>query len=178
MHIFLISSFLVALAPVALLGVSTHTTESERFLYLPSVFLCCWVVMLVVGIQRSVQRIIAGGGIALLCFCGYTNAVRPFHLASQWNRSAVSAMASIQPAAKVIVAENLPQHYKGGYMFRLGFPDAMHWLANDHGKDTIIVKSTMIVDEAKPLKVVNNVLPQSKVDTIHLRWSQDSLYIY
>ena len=40
----LVISFIASLLPVITLGISTHSRESERFLYLPSVFLCFWII--------------------------------------------------------------------------------------------------------------------------------------
>jgi len=121
---------LVVACGVALVsGVSTHTSESDRFLYFPSYFLCAGVAFLLAGIRGRYTAIVVAG--VLLCyeivFLEVNN--RNWVKASGITREVVKAVeismdGRRDPVSKVFIA-NLPDEWNGAYIFRLGLPDAL-----------------------------------------------------
>ncbi len=171
----LIISFLLALLPVALLGVSTHTSESERFLYWPAVFLCLLLALALASIAKPVLRnsllflYVLGG------LWGFHQSSKVYHLASHWNRTCIEALQQHPGIYSSIVAENLPQHYKGGFMFRLGFGDAVKWLAPKTLADTIIVQSTQEIVEPKPLRYLHPTNTMERQAPLQIIWTDNTL---
>ena len=173
----LIISFLLALLPVALLGVSTHTSESERFLYWPAVFLCLLLALVLAGIAKPVLRYSILFFYVLGGLWGFHQSSKVYHLASQWNRTSVEALQQHPGIYTSIVAENLPQHYKGGFMFRLGFEDAVKWLAPKTQADTIVVLSTQELVEPKPLRYLHPTNTMGRQAPLRIIWTDNTLQL-
>jgi hypothetical protein len=119
-------------------GVSTRTSESDRLLYFPSVFLCGILAFLPVTLVKgrfAQTGVVAGVLIYMLIFLeeGNRNWVR----ASDMTR-AVLKVARGEPKGKRLLIVNLPDELRGAYIFRLGFPEAME-LIGRNDKNTLII---------------------------------------
>jgi hypothetical protein len=113
-----------------LVSVSTRTTESDRLLYFPSVFLCC---LLGCGLVRLVRRrvwrwLLAVTGFVYMVFF-LEKANRNWTAASEITRDIVRAVA--EPVRGKIYLINLPDEKDGAYIFRLGFPQALLMAGKD-----------------------------------------------
>jgi len=133
------AGYLLSLLPVITLGIDTHDTESERYLYLPSVFLCTWIVYVLV--RFSLRRAYVMGIFLLLLgynfFFTFSNC-RDYRVASSMAAvvyQQVGAKAAKNGSTRLI---HLPYQFKGVPMFRLGFKEGLYWLGQtDTGKITV-----------------------------------------
>jgi hypothetical protein len=116
---------LITLVIPVLFGVSTKTSESDRFLHFPSFFLCCGIsFVLLTLISGFREQLLA----ALLIFSYFI-----FFLEKN-NQNWLKASDSVKNILQTIQANkghqkvfiiNLPDEYFGAYIFRLGLKDAM-----------------------------------------------------
>ncbi|MDE3248371.1 MAG: hypothetical protein KGO82_06930 [Bacteroidota bacterium] len=111
--------FLSLVVPWAF-GVSTRTSEGDRLLYFPSVFIC---ILLAVWLQvmiksAGVQNIVLG---LLLLTCIVQLEVNNLH----WKKASAIANqlkeAAVDPHTLTLAVVNLPGDYKGAFIFRNGF---------------------------------------------------------
>lgn len=128
---------LVSTAVPIVAGVSTNTSESDRFLYFPSVFACMiWANLIVFYIRRPfIQRILVFSTIVYnLIFLELNNL--------NW-RKASSVTSSIvekieggkrSPNQGRIFFLNIPDEIEGAYVFRLGFQDALKLYGADSNR--------------------------------------------
>ena len=121
----LIAMLMIALLPPFLLGVSTHTSESDRFLYFPSFFLCMLMSFVLVVIFNR-QRI-------LWLFVSLITSYHIFFLLStigHWRKASatVQEILNITSAHKgpgILYIVNMPDEIEGAFVFRSGFPEAL-----------------------------------------------------
>jgi hypothetical protein len=125
----ILSSMLVISCIVPLVGgVSTRTSESDRLLYFPSVFVCMtWAFVIVFQVtHKNLQRLLIFSTIVYNLFFLELNNLN-------W-RKASSVTSSIVEKANEetrsgnsgrIFFVNIPDEIEGAYVFRMGFSDAM-----------------------------------------------------
>lgn len=118
-------------------GVSTMTSESDRFLYLPSAFLCAVVGVLLAAIPRPAFR---WPLCALILVASYGQ-LRQNHAhweeASRITERCVEHLPPI-PTNGALWVQGLPDSYRGAYIFRNGFPEAVD-LAGGAGERIVVV---------------------------------------
>lgn len=121
-------------------GVSTRTSESDRYLYLPSVFLCMLAGLLVLSIPQRIVRMLVFGVLLITS----TLALRSNH--AHW-RSASATTTRIlaelpdPPAEGLLFLIGLPDNDHGAFIFRNGFREAV-WLSGRDGERYIDEKDT------------------------------------
>ncbi|MCB0769188.1 MAG: hypothetical protein KDC00_02140 [Flavobacteriales bacterium] len=107
-----------------IVGVSARTSESDRFLYLPSAFLCALVASLMARIPRTAFRLGLSVLVSML-FLGYLQ----LELGQWRTASAITARILEElpepPARGTLFVTGLPDSYKGAYIFRNGFREAV-----------------------------------------------------
>ncbi|MEJ7767947.1 MAG: hypothetical protein WKF89_09055 [Chitinophagaceae bacterium] len=108
-----------------LFNVSTKTSESDRFLYFPSLFLCCVVSLLIVSLFTS-----KAGRIALVIFIAGYNIIFLEWNNLNWRHAGEATQSIIQvirkdSSGKKLFIANLPGEFDGAYVFRLGFKQAL-----------------------------------------------------
>ncbi|HRH69400.1 MAG TPA: hypothetical protein PLB89_07845 [Flavobacteriales bacterium] len=106
-------------------GVSTRTSESDRFLYMPSAFLCVTLAMLITRIlqrwvHHSVVLCVVLGSIALL-----RANHRNWEHASATTARILSQLPSPPRNGRLFIS-GLPDSYCGAFIFRNGFREAVH----------------------------------------------------
>jgi len=121
---------LACLIPV-LSAVSTRTSESDRLLYFPSVFLCCLLSYLLVKLVGN-RRVLIGISLLLL---GYMVACleknnRNWIRASDITRDILNVTLDLPKGGKIFII-NLPDEKDGAFIFRLGFPQALLMAGGD-----------------------------------------------
>ncbi|QEC40226.1 hypothetical protein [Pseudobacter ginsenosidimutans] len=138
--------FAVAMLVPMWLGVSTRTSESDRFLYLPSFFFCSVLAFgLVHFFRQAKQRVII---VALLLFVMV--ALLEENNAN-WKRASGAVrqlMGEVKKAAALpgrLLVVNLPGETNGAYIFRVGFEEAIRLYQYDSSKVKVV--NTLSRDE-------------------------------
>ncbi|MDX1977741.1 MAG: hypothetical protein SFT94_08710 [Pseudanabaenaceae cyanobacterium bins.68] len=111
-------AYFVCLLPVLNLSVSLTTTQEERFLYLPSVFGCILLAVLLDKI-RILKYLTIG-----ILNIGLQSSIQVWVAAAQISSTMVQSLAEIPPAP-VLYVVNLPDRLEGAYIFRNSFPRAV-----------------------------------------------------
>lgn len=122
--IMLILMILVACSLGFIGGVSTRTSESERFLYMPSAFLC---VLLALLIHRMLERRHAAISLSILLsgsLVGLHHSTLNWISASRIIRSCIATIPDAPKGHRLLIVD-LPGELAGAFMFRNGFHDAM-----------------------------------------------------
>ncbi len=147
--------WLIALLPVAILGVNTHNTESERFLYLPTAFLCPLLVLQLSKIRHSLFRNSATALLLMLHLYLFNQSSGVYATAGRVDRQLLEAFNGFEGEYNKLIVVNLPQQYKGGFMFRLGFEEALHWFQPGLRFKQLEVSSKLTYNTKPQLKVVS-----------------------
>jgi hypothetical protein len=175
--------FLATLTPISILGVNTHTTESERFLYLPSAFLCLFVAVTLQTIFPVSKwwtlfiLLMAAGAVSL-----YQSAMA-YRIASAWTSTSLQAIGKHPGKYKTIHLYNLPNQYKGGLIFRLGFEDALKWTCPTVQFDSISIHSRQEILKAVKLSIAGETMQtksirsNSEILDLNIYWSTDSIFV-
>ncbi|HEX6432319.1 MAG TPA: hypothetical protein VF008_31720, partial [Niastella sp.] len=148
----MLGSLFIALLIPFLFGISTHTSESDRFLHFPSFFFCILISFCLVNLllnRRSLPVVIAGIVTYNICFLEITN--------YNWHKASVAVstllkMANNQAGKGKLYVVNLPDEIDGAYVFRSGLKEALLV----HMLDTASVK---IVNQVKRDSVL--LLPET-----------------
>jgi len=179
----LVLIFFTTLTPIAILGVNTHNSESERFLYLPSAFLCILLVFTLPTIlSKKILRTTYSILIISSCIFLYQSAVA-YRIASSWTSISMQAISTYPGKYKIIHLYQLPTQYKGGFVFRLGFEDAMRWICPQVQFDSIQIHSSQEILKPVQLSIASTKQQMqhstSEISAMDLNiyWSADSISI-
>lgn len=118
--------FLLALLPCTSLGVDLHGTDGERFLYLPSIFACVFIALMLHTLTHK-------AAILFTCaFCVVFGAqlyviAGNYRFAGKVVKQTIDEMTK-QQEGKDIVIEKLPTAHYGALLFAAGMPDAAELL--------------------------------------------------
>ena len=105
--------FLVSLIPVVTLGINTHNTESERYLYLPSIFLCILIVQ-VISYLFEQHFSIALSTVLLLNIALLFFSYRTFETASIISRRSIKGVKELDATDTPVlrpVATSIPRRF-------------------------------------------------------------------
>jgi hypothetical protein len=143
--IFTISCFLFALTPYVTLGIDTHGTESERYLYLPSVFFCILVGTLICNIssilyRSSVCMFVAGYFIVALGFSS-----KNYRLASDIVKNTFEVLNQV-PQGDTVIFRNLPRDHRGAIMLGLGLSEGYEWLIGSNQNVSLLIENITLED--------------------------------
>jgi protein O-mannosyl-transferase len=122
---------LIACVVPVVTGISTQTSESDRMLYFPSVFLCMLIgYQVVLLIQKTTFKILFVTAIMIynLYFLELNN--RNWKTASQITYSIVHKIQTENTTGKIFFL-NIPNEIRGAYVFRLGFSNAVDLYGKD-----------------------------------------------
>jgi hypothetical protein len=129
-------------------GVSTKTSESDRFLYTPSLFFCCWLSFMLTDLivtQRRLLLILTLVVIYNLFFLEKTNL--NWRKASGFTRNILATIIKEKNSKKIYLI-NLPTEWNGAFIFRQGLREAL--LLNK-----IDTSSVIIVNQLKWRQMIN-----------------------
>ncbi|MBK8225676.1 MAG: glycosyltransferase family 39 protein [Flavobacteriales bacterium] len=105
-------------------GVSTRTSESDRFLYLPSAFLCMLIALLMARLRHTVLRrsviVLLSSASLFMLKSGQEN----WRIAS-WTIERLIAETPEPPPDGRLLVWNLPSDHNGAFIFRHGFREAL-----------------------------------------------------
>jgi len=135
---------IIAFIQPALGGVSTRTSESDRYLYLPSVFLCMLAGLLVLSIPQRAARMLVFGSLLIAS----TLALRSNH--ARWRSASATTTRILTElpelsASGLLFVSGLPDNDHGAFIFRNGFREAV-WLSGRDGERYIDVKGPKLSD--------------------------------
>ncbi len=123
-HLILLGAcFFLSLLPVLTMKVSVQTTQSERFLYLPSAFaviLLCSLITLVPGRKTSAAILIV---LAVLGFVFLQQVNTRWQTAGRLSLE-ITRMVSNENQDSVLIL-NLPDNFQGAYVLRNGLSEAV-----------------------------------------------------
>jgi hypothetical protein len=143
---------LISFIPVLSLGIDTHDTESERFIYLGTVF-TCFSLIEALSMLRNKFFII----FSLLLMVFHSLFLKK--ASSTYKFGGFIAKKSLEciPFDKVdaILAKDLPSQYKGALIFRIGFPEAIKWFSNGKNIYVNVLSQKEIHKEFEDLKCDN-----------------------
>lgn len=123
--------WLAALVLAFVAGVSTRTSESDRFLYLPSVFLVLATTELLAQVSFARIRIVFVALLSMACVLLCLRGLDPWKRASVITERIVGGLA--EKVQRPMVVVGLPDETDGAFIFRHGFAEAL--LLN--GQDTV-----------------------------------------
>ena len=155
-----------SLAAPVMFSVSTRTSESDRMLYFPSFFLCLIVSYLIYSFKiSSFQRklVITFLIIYSIVFLQINN--------SNWSKASLitkEILGTIKAQAngnKHMIVLNIPNEYKGAFIFQNGFNDALII----HKIDTSFVLAASYIDIEQYHSLSPTIKPESIGDTIIVR---------
>lgn len=137
--------FVLCLLPCLSVGIDTRGTTSERFLYLPSVFVCIFIAM-VLCMPANKKLPYAPLILVVLVFGAqlFINAGN-YRLAGTVVKQTMHEIAA--SPGKLISIEGLPRAQHGALILTDGLPDGVQLL----GRDSVTVKILSKRDELKPL---------------------------
>jgi hypothetical protein len=124
-----------------LTAVSTRTSESDRMLYLPSVFFCSGMSFLLVLLVGNASRRFWIFGLALVYMIFFLEKTNLNWLKASGDTSGIlEAVARGQRGSKEgkIYIVNLPDERDGAYIFRLGFPEALSSMGLDVSRVVVV----------------------------------------
>ena len=119
-----VALWLIACALPFVAGASTRTSESDRFLYMPSAFLACALVRGLLISVRSSWVWSALGVVICACSIQMFRGIQPWRQASMITEKAVLDVPSFIPKGRLHVFD-LPDEVNGAFIFRHGFAEAM-----------------------------------------------------
>ncbi len=159
----LILIFGFSLAAPVMFPVSTRTSEGDRMLYFPSLFLCIIISYLIYSFKIPLLQRKVLIGVLVACFVVFLQINN-----SNWNRASFftkDILAAVKMHAsnnKRIILLNVPTEYNGAFIFRNGFTDALIL----HEIDTSFVHVASYMDIEQYYSVTNGVRPNALLDTI------------
>lgn len=126
----LISLFGIAAIIAIVGGVSTRTSESDRFLYLPSAFLCMLFALLKERIRHTVLRrsviVLLSSASVFMLKSGQEN----WRIASGIIERLIAETPEPPPEGRLLVW-NLPGDHNGAFIFRHGYREALEFAGRD-----------------------------------------------
>lgn len=159
-------------------GVSTRTSESDRFLYLPSAFLCLLIALglgiLFAGRLKTVATIAFASLWLLFLFAGMSNWVSASHTIDR-----IIADVPRPPSGGRTVISWLPSDHGGAYIFRHGFKEAL--LMSRRDTTGIIAGDTLLFEldgaiRRFSLKIGDDTVPLRPTDHI-VRWDDEEGFV-
>ncbi|MDY7024116.1 MAG: hypothetical protein SWJ54_22665, partial [Cyanobacteriota bacterium] len=140
--LFLLGCWSISILPFLNIGVSTADTQSERFLYLSSAFFSIFLTLVLEFIftKRQFVLILLVTSFSMLSINQIYLSSQTWITASQISQQTITSVKSLKENQGMFVI-NLPDNYKGAYIFRNGFYQALLLFCPFVDLDWIIVAS-------------------------------------
>ncbi|MCU0322013.1 MAG: hypothetical protein MUE72_06310 [Chitinophagaceae bacterium] len=130
--------WLLSYLPYLSIGIDTHGVEGERYLYLPSVFFCVWLVYLLHQLFHFKITVIATLTICSINILFLQNARNYYLKAGKITQVTIEQINQLSSKQRFFFNQ-LPQYNKGAVVFRTGLEDAVKWLGNNKQQQIIVV---------------------------------------
>lgn len=173
----LISSafFLISLIPVLPLGIDTHDTESERFLYFPSAFFVLFLAQLFVVISERKYKTIYG--LLLMEIIPLWLSYDSFEKSSDVEKQTVSAIQKIR-SADTLFTQQLPDQYKGAFIFRNGFTSMVKLETDNAIKHVEILSTSELFQPSKNYSLEEIQLPKNEFsNNAFISWTEQKVIL-
>ena len=125
----LFGCFLISPLPAISLGIDTHTSESERYIYLPSVFCILLIIEIIFLLIKNIKTFFL-----FYLIIAIANGFALYQSAHTYRFAGSVIKKSLQfinnsTMVNTIFIINKPLQYNGAVMFRAGLKDALNWVA-------------------------------------------------
>jgi hypothetical protein len=155
--------WLISCSVPSVFPVSTHTSESDRLLYFPAVWICLLLAHFVEIVATGKRaRYLIPGALLLISFIGVRRQIDHWRTATSTTKLIIHSLRSAEAKGKKIFFYNVPGEYKGAYILRNGFREALLI----EGLDTSRAYRMNVLDEKDLRKAT--IAPVYKGDTIAL----------
>ena len=163
--------FLLSLLPVIPLGIDTHDTESERFLYFPSVFLWLFFVPFFSSLFRRrswlLYLVIVAEAATLW------NSYYSFVISSSICQTTITALEKTG-RADTLFCHSLPGQYKGAFIFRNGFKSAVKLLKKDSVQCVVIIsRSELFHPDINYEPIFSDSAMHAIQSNLYVEWQED-----
>lgn len=177
--------FLLSLLPYISLGVDTNGTESERFLYFPTL-VACILFSFVFANTNNNKTLWLFPLLYILHVTTLFIVKENYRIAGSVTKQIAEVLANTN-GHKVIVATEVPQAQNGAFILRQGLSGMIDWLS-EKNPDTVIVCSQRyellplkypykILEEPNGSVNCNNQTIHASPDTLLLRFTDSALII-
>ncbi len=162
---------MIACLPSISLGIDTHDGEGGRFLYVPSIFFCWFIIELICSLFSSMQlRILLIGLLMIVHGFWFYLASKEYRYASRVVKGSLKCISEA-PSADTLIVMGLPSQYKGALIFRSGFENAVRLF--NPGK----FKTVRIVSQQEIYLPVNysciGLVLKSHYPALYINWRED-----
>ena len=129
----------ISLLPYVTLSIDSKGVESERFLYLPSLFICIIISVFLIEFKPALK-------ISLIIIICSINTILLYQHAMQYRfcgrvvANTINAVNRLKNK-KILYADNIPEENFGALIFRSGFSEGINWLKNKGTVDSIAIIS-------------------------------------
>ncbi len=169
---------LLSLTPYLSLGIDTHGVEGERYLYLPSLFIC---ILFVSGLRFiSSKKLQHAFFLFIILFHLFflSKSASNFKTASKIAQTTFTQL-NLLKGKKHLFIDSLPQSFKGALIFRLGFEEGVNFLKNPYTANEVMVLSVKADNRnwsdnyqvkrigELPYSIINSVLIQDSTNGAH-----------
>lgn len=154
LFILLTTSWALSYLPYLSLGIDTHGVEGERYLYLPSVFFCLWLIYILHKIINKELQSVFMIGFTALSFLFLYQSRSYYEKAGKVTKTAIEELSKLDTKQTIFI-ENISQYNKGAVTFRLGFEEAVHWLKPSLSNRIIIVSKDSSDEKVQPFHSPN-----------------------
>jgi hypothetical protein len=174
----LLLCFIISLLPYLSLGIDTHGTEGERFIYLPSVFAVLLAIYCINNIGNKYVTYVFTAFLSIAYAAQlYINAAN-YRFAGSVVKQTIAQLHAV-PAGKNIVIEGLPKSQHGALILAAGLQDAVALLGADKQMPEVAIASRRYQLDALQMPYKTVVLPlPTDAPTIKFRFTDSVLLIY
>ncbi len=138
---FLMVVFAISLLPYLSLGIDTHGVEGERYLYLPSIFVCIMAMYLITLVSKKLNvRLLIFVAISGSSIFFLFKSRAQYLAASNISKTTIQALEQIKNKQRLFI-DSLPQEVNGALVFRLGFYEALEWMKTGQPFKNVFVTS-------------------------------------
>jgi hypothetical protein len=147
-----------------LASVSTKTSESDRFLHLPSFFVCCFLSFVLINSITQLNKLWLASLLICLYFTYYleknnSNWIKASNIAD----NIISTIKENVNHQKLWIV-NLPDEFNGAFIFRMGLKDAL--LINKIDTTNIVIINNIKREQMRLLPAIIVPVKQGNVTTI------------
>lgn len=172
-----------SLLPYISLGIDTHGVESERYLYVPSVFLSLIAAQLIRLFSSIKLR-----WMAAICFALYASICLlfssiAFRTASSFAAQIIAVTNQyVRPTHQSIWYVHMPGEHRGVVLLRLGLPEGIAWLVPAANGKSIHLHETNMdpllqLPQHTPVELVSKERLQNLLPTVPKDSTQQSLVV-
>lgn len=179
----------VSVLPTVSLGIDTHDSESERYIYLASLFAILFIIEFLFQFNRKV--ILLGFGLLISFHCyKIGEAADSYKFSSMITKKSLECLHP--DSTDKIIALNVPSQYEGALIFRIGLPEALQWLKGLNKDNVLVLNQKEVFKKFTTLYCENlgnknfkgRFLDKIKLESrstdtnrILVSWNHDSLFI-